>query len=351
MDDLDIGGIDEILKQAAKIRNDAKSGYLYNDVSAKHIGSYQCNGCGEENSLLSSWCFKCGLRKFGSPPKPKMSHCFSEGDTKYNVYNTDQILQSKPIVTPADKPREINTTKNIVKGEVKVFEYNQSKENKQNITGVKDMPVPEIDEGSSMENVGSEAEFLECPSFSSEDIIYYDRCETKKSKKRLYIKPLSTPSLLSSTFSPTATKNAWSTPVSKQTKPFATPLRVKNGRPTSASNGRPNSASNGRPNSASNGRPNSTSNGRPNSASKSTPQIRANSLARKNFPTLKHHNSTCSKKSLNNSLTPSVFERLYSNETKPKIRTVQSSPHLIGTEKNKNMKTNAVVALAAPQLR
>ena len=310
MDDLDIGGIDEILKQAARIRNDIKVGYLYNDADPNHIGSYKCNGCGEENSLLSSWCFRCGLRKFGSPPKPKLNKCYSdEGNAACNVYNTDQLLQSKQAVMMVDKPREINTTKNIVKGEVKVFEYNQSKENKQNIIEVKDMEVPVIEKRNFVENAGSEGEFLECPSFSSEDIILYDRCENKKNKKRLYIKPLSTPSLITTTAHSTAVKNAWSS--TKQTRPSSTPLRVKNTRP--------------------------------NSASKSNPQNRANSR--------KYHNSSCSKKSQNSSLTPSVFERLYNNESKPKIRPVQSSPHLIATDKTKNVKTNTVVTLAAPQLR
>jgi hypothetical protein len=315
MDDIDIGGIDEILKQAARIRNDAKCGYLYNDVKPKHIGSYKCNGCGEENSLVSSWCFRCGLRKFGSPPKLKMNHCYSnEGNAKCNVYNTDQVLQSKSKdVVEVHKPREINTTKNTVKGEVKVFEYDQSSKKKQNVIGVIDMKLPVMDSDNFEENVASESDSLECPSFSTEDIILYDRCESKKSKKRLYIKPMSTPSLTTPTFSPTVTKNAWSTPGAKQARPSSTPLRIKNVRP--------------------------------NSASKVIPQNRPNSSSRK------QHSSTCSKKSLNSSLAPSVFERLYNNETKPKIRPVQSSPQLITTEKNKNTKTNTVMALPAPQLR
>ena len=315
MDDIDIGGIDEILKQAARIRNDANALYMNKDVNPKYIGSYECKGCGEENSSLSSWCFRCGLSKFAKPSKPQLDVSHSvENNTKCHVYNTDQLLEPKCSERPVNEPREINTTKINAGGDLKVFQYNQSNGSKQDTIEIKYIRAPAPHVESPVENNRSEEESFECPSFSSEDIIIYDRCENKKNKKRLYIKPLSSSSLISTTLnSPTTIKNAWATPVTKQARPSSTPPRAKNGRPSSAT--------------------------------KPTLQNKPALLPRK------HHNSSSSKKSLNSSLTPSVFERLYKNEAKPKIRSVQSSPHLITTDKNRKTKPNSVIALSAPQIR
>lgn len=353
MDDLDVRSIDEILKQAARIRSDTKCAAIYHDNKPKQIGNYKCNGCGEENSMISTWCFRCGLQKFGNPPEKKINTVYlSHENAKRNIYNTDQILQDlnfKQISSSQEnppKPREINTKTNSARGQVKVFKYNHQtnpleKEKGNNIGTFKienhdkvdpkmkngdskifkfeehegvDLEMKNSDsiyKGSSKDN-SSEDDTLERSVFSSEDIILYDRGENKKNKKRLYIKPLSTPSLITTTHSPTAIKNAWSSSSAKQAKPSGTPLRTRPTRPQSAS--------------------------RPQSPSRNS------SLTRKNS------HSVCSKKPQNTSLTPSVFERLYKNENKPKIRSVQSSPNLTNSLVERNKKSNSVVTLTAPLL-
>lgn len=316
MDDLDIGGIDEILKKAAKIRTDIKNGLQCNEVLPTNGGQYKCNGCGENNSWLSAWCFKCGLSKNAKPLNKKIGEKFtykSVFDVDCNVYNTDQLLedlQTNQAKKTTEKPREINSTRHSPRGELKIFEYNQDEKKKKssisselnkqvNINNVK-----QVVESAPSSDVESEFNI-----FSENDIILYDRSrrENKKPKKKLIIKPLSAPSLTQNSGS-SSIKCAWEESSAKSpTKTSNFPIKVH----------------------------------RPHSMTNISPQKSSSNLP-------KRPSSACSRRAVFS--TPSVFERLYNNESKIKNKTAQSSPQLL-SDNVKLLKTSTVSLVSAPHLQ
>ena len=318
MDELDIGGIEEILKQAAKIRADIKTGLQCKKELPNNKREYKCNGCGEDNSWLSVWCFKCGLGKNAKPMESKPEQLCtlkSKFSVDCNVYNTDQLLgdlQPNQATKIIEKPREINSTRHSPMGELKVFKYDQENQNKKN-SGLFAVNKKNIE--NNMENILKSTVSLDIESeynnFSQNDIIIYDRGENKKSKKKLIIKPLSAPSQ-NGRFSPV--KNAWDELLlSKQTKPQASNSLIKNSRPHSMTSISPQKAGPEQANSA-----------------------------------YKRPNSACSRRTV--SATPAVFERLYNNESKIKNRSVQRSPQLM-SDKIKLLKTSTVSLTSAPHLQ
>lgn len=361
MDDIDIGEIEEILKEAARIRKDANTTISDEKLLDKsYLDSYFCKSCGEENSKLSLWCFKCGLQK---NKQPNLVHKTEQFTSKCNVYNCDQILpnNNSTVHVNFNDARKINSTTSPPRGKVMEFKYNEDKDEPMYRVDSLELDLSLLAENSYsvQQNISQKDRLAHSEidlSVQNEpsDVIIYDRTfDSKKGRKKLYIKPLSQ----------VETKDVWASTVRRNKKiPFSKtttePVRITtNGRVSSTSisnletlNSCPNFTSS-RPNSSSSrqkplSRPQSANIQNRNNRSCSRP---SSSSINKNMNSRSSGSLTSFQKRPNSTKTPPVFQRLYENDKKVR-RSIKSSPLLFDIEKSRMVKTS-MVALTPPNLR
>ena len=363
MDDLDVDGIDLLLQKAAKIR--AEVGVHSGQTKqVKSSGSYLCQGCGQENSNYSSWCFECGLPK----NQKKQPSCFLKRNPdktsipNYRVYNSEQILdEAENNPKFESKPREINTTRPDVKGDIQIFKY---------LEDSKPEPVLEVPSTVSLREMQIDnsshsdiSEPLEQPRdlsafYSENDIILYTKGDIKKNKNKVIIKPLSTPNLAaaggSTMAKPVKPRPTNCNKAHADISSFGPPKRPSRSQGRQAWQPPVNTGSIPAKREGSAG-PQRNSASVPNKRGSSSvllPQRRAESPApakRANSPAPARSKRLSSSAAI--SLTPTVFDRLYKNGgVKSRTRASTSSPNLI-TEERERVVCTSNVSLSVPHLR